>query len=83
MLFGVTAIAFLGFVRVGFQVGPGVGCAIVVVVAGLLLGRRALILAYLTMIGGLLWMGWLHGNNGGRWVAVVEPGHAVEQLDSL
>jgi signal transduction histidine kinase/ActR/RegA family two-component response regulator len=70
LLFGVTAISWLALVRVGYQVGPGVGSAIVVVVAGLLLGRRALVVAYATMIGGFLGMGWLHGNNGGRWVAV-------------
>jgi two-component system cell cycle sensor histidine kinase/response regulator CckA len=42
LLLGLGGVAVLGFLRVGFQVGPGLGCALVVVLSGLLLGRGAL-----------------------------------------
>jgi signal transduction histidine kinase len=42
LLIGLGSLALLGFMRVGFQVGPGIGAALTVVLAGLLVGPRAL-----------------------------------------
>jgi signal transduction histidine kinase/CheY-like chemotaxis protein len=46
LLTGLGAVAVLGFMRVGYQVGPGLGSALLVVLSGLLLGRRAMISAF-------------------------------------
>jgi signal transduction histidine kinase len=40
------SFALLGFMRVGFQVGPGIGSALTVVLAGLLLGPRILAITF-------------------------------------
>jgi signal transduction histidine kinase/ActR/RegA family two-component response regulator len=65
LLIGLAAVALLGFARVGFQVGPGVGFALTVVLAGLLLGRAALIITYLgaiaTIVGVGVWQGATRG----------------------
>ncbi|HEX6245749.1 MAG TPA: histidine kinase dimerization/phospho-acceptor domain-containing protein, partial [Polyangiales bacterium] len=69
LLYALACVAQLGFIRVGPQVGPSIGCALVVVLAGLLLGRRALLAAYLLMLAGLLFVGVLHNRLGARWIA--------------
>jgi signal transduction histidine kinase len=69
LLYALACVAQLGFVRVGPQVGPSMGCALVVVLSGLLLGRRALLAAYLLMLAGLLLVGGLHARLGARWIA--------------
>jgi signal transduction histidine kinase len=46
LLIGLGGVAVLGFMRVGYQVGPGLGSALLVVLSGLLLGRRAMLSAF-------------------------------------
>src|SRR5262249_54509679 len=46
LLCGLGGVAVLGFLRVGYQLGPGIGSAMRVVLAGLLLGRRALLATF-------------------------------------
>ncbi|HKU41745.1 MAG TPA: ATP-binding protein, partial [Polyangiales bacterium] len=57
LLAGLGLTAVLGFMRVGYQIGPGLGCALVVVLAGLLLGRRALITAFAITWSAILLIG--------------------------
>jgi signal transduction histidine kinase/ActR/RegA family two-component response regulator len=76
LLYALACVALLGFVRVGLQVGPSVGSALVVVVAGLLLGRTALLMAYALMTGGILGVGALHQVVEARWLA----GHATDPM---
>jgi signal transduction histidine kinase/CheY-like chemotaxis protein len=71
LLSSLAAVALLGFLRVGFQVGPGVGFALTVVLAGLLLGRIALLASYLTAIAAILGVGVWQGNSAG---ALLAPG---------
>src|SRR5262249_17841797 len=46
LLIGLGSVALLGFMRVGFQSGPGIGAALIVVLSGLLLGRRGMLSAF-------------------------------------
>jgi signal transduction histidine kinase len=69
LLVCLASASWLGFLRVGFQVGPGVGSALVVVAAGLLLGQRAQIVTYFLTIAALLVIGALTASNGGVLVA--------------
>src|SRR5262245_17464401 len=57
LLVALGGVAVLGFMRVGFQVGPGLGCALTVVLSGLLLGRRALIIAFVITLLSILLIG--------------------------
>jgi signal transduction histidine kinase len=57
LLAGVGMVALIGFVRVGYQVGPGVGCVLLVIISGLLLGRVALVTALLVSVGTILGVG--------------------------
>jgi len=69
LLLGLGMLAMAGFLRVGFQVGPGVGCALIVVSTGLLLGQRAMWLAFAITLLSVLGAGVVHQLNGGVWVA--------------
>jgi signal transduction histidine kinase len=77
LLYALAVVAGLGFVRVGLQVGPSVGSALVVVLAGLLLGRGALLIAYAVMTSTLLGVGAAHSRLGAVWVAenASDPAH--------
>ncbi|MDD9937446.1 MAG: ATP-binding protein [Myxococcales bacterium] len=68
-LVAVGLLPVMGFVRVGFQVGPGVGCALIVVTAGLLLGRWALFVAFAVTLGAILAIGALHVSQAGALLA--------------
>jgi signal transduction histidine kinase/ActR/RegA family two-component response regulator len=69
LLLGLGTLAMAGFLRVGFQVGPGVGGALIVVSTGLLLGARAMWIAFATTLLSVLGAGAVHQLNGGAWVA--------------
>ncbi len=69
LLVALASVSWLGYFRVGFQVGPGVGSALVVVAAGLLLGVRAQIAAFAASIVALLAVGWLHVSTAGENLA--------------
>jgi signal transduction histidine kinase/CheY-like chemotaxis protein len=69
LLFCMAAVTWLGFIRVGFQAGPGVGGALVVVSAGLLLGPRVQVVSYVLTILAFFVMGLLHRANDGVWLA--------------
>jgi signal transduction histidine kinase len=60
LLLAIAAIPLLGFLRVGYQVGPGLGAGLAVVVAGLLLGRRAMVLMFGFTFLWILGVGLLH-----------------------
>jgi len=60
MLAALTALSMIGFLRVGFLVGPGVGCALLVVITGLLLGQRAMWIAFVLTLGTMGGFAWLH-----------------------
>jgi signal transduction histidine kinase len=70
LLAGVMALSFVGLLRVGFLVGPGVGCALLVVTTGLLLGQRAMWAAFALTIAAMAGMGWLHQQSGGAYLAL-------------
>ena len=57
LLTSLGAVASLGFLRVGFQVGPGLGSALIVVLSGLLLGRVALISTFVLTLSVILGVG--------------------------
>jgi signal transduction histidine kinase len=69
LLLSFAAVSWLGFLRVGYQVGPGVGSALVVVAAGLLLGKRAQIATYALTIAAQFAIGAYHVDNGGVLLA--------------
>jgi signal transduction histidine kinase/ActR/RegA family two-component response regulator len=80
LLLGLGTLAMAGFLRVGFQVGPGVGGALIVVSAGLLLGPRAMWIAFATTLLSVLGAGVVHQLNGGIWIA---PGaNDIMRLDN-
>jgi signal transduction histidine kinase/CheY-like chemotaxis protein len=60
LLVGLCGVGVLGFLRVGFQVGPGLGSALMVVLAGLLLGRGALLAAFALTLVAMLGLGAYH-----------------------
>jgi signal transduction histidine kinase len=70
LLAALTALSFVGFLRVGFLVGPGVGCALLVVIVGLLLGRRAMWIALALTVAGMAGMGWLHRDSAGAYLTL-------------
>jgi signal transduction histidine kinase len=65
LLAGLSALSFVGLLRVGFVLGPGASCALLVVVAGLLLGQRAMWIALALTIATMLGIGWFHQQSGG------------------
>jgi signal transduction histidine kinase/ActR/RegA family two-component response regulator len=69
LLLGLGTLAMAGFLRVGFQVGPGVGGALIVVSTGLLLGPRAMWIAFATTLLSVLGAGVVHQLNDGVWIA--------------
>jgi signal transduction histidine kinase/ActR/RegA family two-component response regulator len=68
LLLFLYAFATGGLLRVGFQVGPGVFLAFVVVVSGLLLGRAAIAIAMALAIATILIAGWLTVQTGASMV---------------
>jgi signal transduction histidine kinase/CheY-like chemotaxis protein len=60
LLVGLGTLACAGFLRVGFQIGPGTGCALVVVTTGLLLGARAMWIAFGLTLAAILGAGIVH-----------------------
>jgi signal transduction histidine kinase/CheY-like chemotaxis protein len=75
LLAALAALSFVGFLRVGFLIGPGAGCALFVVTAGLLLGQRAMWAAFALTLAAMAGMGWLHERSGGAYLAraVTDP----------
>lgn len=71
LLITLGGVAVFGFVRVSFQVGPGIGCALTVVLAGLLLGRRALSITFVITLLSILFIGALQSLT---HAALVAPG---------
>lgn len=69
LLFTLGSVAMLGFIRVGYQVGPGVGTALTVVLTGLLLGRRALAIVFVLTTIGIFAIGALQVESLGSHVA--------------
>ena len=62
MLAALTALSMIGFLRVGFLVGPGVGSALLVVITGLLLGQRAMWIAFASTLAAMGGFAWLHNH---------------------
>jgi signal transduction histidine kinase len=60
LLAALGGTGLFGFFRTGFQVGPALGTAIVVVLAGLLLGPRALLVTFAIMLASILSIGAFH-----------------------
>jgi signal transduction histidine kinase len=60
LLLGLCGVGVLGFLRVGFQVGPGLGSALMVVLAGLLLGRGAMLATFVLTLLAMLGTGAYH-----------------------
>ena len=69
LLLGLGGLALSGLLRVGFQIGPGVGCALMVVSAGLLLGQRAMWSAFAVTLLSILAAGFVHQQNMAAWIA--------------
>jgi signal transduction histidine kinase len=69
LLCGLGLLAVFGFERVGYQVGPGVGSALLVVLAGLLLGRRALLVAFAFTLFAIACAAVFHVYTGGSHIA--------------
>jgi signal transduction histidine kinase len=69
LLFCVGTLALLGFMRVGFQVGPGVGSAAIVVLAGLLLGRTTMLAAFVFNVLAIFAIGQYHVVTHGSFLA--------------
>jgi signal transduction histidine kinase len=69
LLIGLGSVAVLGYYRVGFQVGPGIGSALTVVLAGLLLGRVALAITFAITLAAIPAMGAYTIDTGGYYMA--------------
>jgi signal transduction histidine kinase len=68
LLAGLSALSFVGLLRVGFVLGPGASCALLVVVTGLLLGQRAMWTAFALTIAAMVGVGWLQQQTGGVYL---------------
>jgi signal transduction histidine kinase/CheY-like chemotaxis protein len=77
LLVVLGSVGVFGLMRVGFQLGPGLGCALLVVMSALLIGRRALILTFLFTTSAILGVGWFHAIEHVDWLA---PGIADPTL---
>lgn len=65
LLIGLGSVAVLGFARVGYQVGPGTGSMLVVILSGLLLGRRAMLSAFALTLSAIPLIGlYTHASHG-------------------
>jgi signal transduction histidine kinase/ActR/RegA family two-component response regulator len=69
LLTALGSVALLGFARVGYQVGPGTGSALVVILSGLLLGRGAMIGAFVLTLGTIPTVGLYTQASGGSFLA--------------
>jgi signal transduction histidine kinase/ActR/RegA family two-component response regulator len=68
LLFALAVLALPGLVRVGYQIGPGVGCALLVVTTGLLLGQRAMWIAFGVTLVAIPLAGLFHRSNGAAMI---------------
>jgi signal transduction histidine kinase/CheY-like chemotaxis protein len=69
LLVALGSVALLGFARVGYQVGPGTGSALVVILTGLFLGRNAMLGAYALTLGTIGGVGVYTHLSGGSFLA--------------
>jgi signal transduction histidine kinase/ActR/RegA family two-component response regulator len=69
LLVALGSVALLGLARVGYQVGPGTGSALIVILSGLLLGRRAMLGAFALTLCAIPAVGVYTQQSGGSFLA--------------
>lgn len=77
LLYTLGMLAVMGFARVGYQLGPGLGSALVVILAGLLLGRHAMLAAFALTLSAIPIIGIYTQHSQGSFLA----SHVNDPLD--